>query len=99
MAHPRYHEDGGNTNAEDDMDYDGLREYLTTTFMKTQGIRYEIRYRKITITETNHIHVDYTYAASYKIPGVKGDEWRHTVADNRLDIVTDGEGFKIMAGM
>jgi len=42
---------------------------------------------KVTFTETNHVFIDYTYAASYKIPGVKTDEWKHTVADNRLDLV------------
>src|SRR5687768_12989805 len=46
MASPRYYEDGGNTNAEDDIDYDGLKDYLTASFVKTQTIRYEIRYRK-----------------------------------------------------
>jgi hypothetical protein len=99
LASPRYHEDGGNTNSEDDLDYEGLRAYLTDSFMKANQIRYEIRYRKVTFTETSHVFVDYTYAASYKIPGVKGDEWKHTVADNRLDLVPDGESYKIVAGM
>jgi hypothetical protein len=107
MVHPRYHEDGGNTNNEDDLDFDGLRGYLNDTFMKTQQIRYEIRYRKVTLTETNHVYVDYTYAASYKIPGAKLEttstepkfEWRHVVQDNRLDLVPDGDTYKIIAGM
>jgi hypothetical protein len=105
MVHPRYHEDGGNTNNEDDLDLEGLRTYLTDTFMKTQQIRYEIRYRKVTFAETNHVYVDYTYAASYKIPGIKVEanepkfEWRHVVQDNRLDLVPDGDSYKIIAGM
>ncbi len=99
LASPRYHEDGGNTNSEDDLDYEGLKGYLTDQFQKANQIRYEIRYRKLTFTETNHVFVDYTYAASYKIPGVKADEWKHTVADNRLDLVPDGDTFKITAGM
>ncbi len=99
LASPRYHEDGGNTNAEDDLDYEGLKGYLTDQFMKTNQIRYEIRYRKVTFTETNHVFIDYTYASSYKIPGVKTDEWKHTVADNRLDLVPDGDTYKIVAGM
>jgi len=99
MASPAYHEDGGNIRGEDDTDFAGLKDYLTATFVKTTGIRYEIRYRKITFTETKHIFIDYTYAASYRLPGVKAEEWRHTVADNRLDLVADGEGYKIMAGM
>jgi hypothetical protein len=99
MTSPQYHEDGGNTRGEDDLDYDGFKQYLTNQFTQTSGIRYEIRYRRLTFTETHHVLVDYTYAASYKIPGVKGEEWKHTVADNRLDLVPDGESFKIMAGM
>ena len=99
MASAHYHEDGGNTNAEDDIDFDGLKNYLSSSFEKTQSIRYEIRYRKIQVTETNHVYVDYTYAASYKIPGVTKEEWRHTVADNRLDLIPDGETFKILGGM
>ena len=99
MTSPRYREDGGNTNADDDLDAAGFKDYLTTTFVKTGAIRYEIRYRKVTFTETSHVFIDYTYAASYKIPGVKGDEWKHTVADNRLDLVPEGETFKIAAGM
>jgi hypothetical protein len=109
MASPQYHEDGGNTRGEDDMDFEGLKQYLASTFMKTTGIRYEIRYRRVTFTETKHVFIDYTYAASYRIPGVKrvvvdgkeqqADEWRHTVADNRLDLIPDGDGYKIIAGM
>jgi len=99
LASPRYYEDGGNTKPEDDIDYAGLKDYLSTTFLKTETIRYEIRYRKVTFAENDHIFVDYTYAASYRIPGTKDQEWRHTVADNRLDLVVDSDSYKIAAGM
>jgi hypothetical protein len=99
MASPRYFEDGGNTNPEDDMDYDGLKDSLTSTFVKTQTIRYEIRYRKVAVNENKRVFVEYTYSASYRIPGLKGEEWKHTVADNRLELVPEGEGYKILAGM
>lgn len=96
---PGYFEDGGNTKNEDDADYDKVREFLTGDFLHTMGIRYEIRYRRITYTETKHIYVDYTYAAAWKLPGLKQDEWHHRVADNRLDLVRDGDAYKIVAGM
>jgi hypothetical protein len=99
LAHEKYYEDGGNTNADDDIDATGLKEYLTTQFTKTNTIRYEIRYRRITFTETDRVLVDFTYSASYKIPGAQREEWRHTVADNRLVLVPDSETFKILSGM
>jgi len=99
LASPRYFEDGGNTNVEDDIDYAGLKDYLTATFVKTQAIRYEIRYRRVSFTESKKVYIEYTYSASYRVPGLKGEEWKHSIADNRLELVPEGESFKIIAGM
>jgi hypothetical protein len=99
MASSSYYEDGGNVDASDDMDYAGLKDYLEGKFKEARAIRYEIRYRRITPGSKNRILVEYTYTASYKIPGLKGEEWRHTVADNRLEIVEDQASYKILAGM
>jgi hypothetical protein len=99
LASDRYYEDGGNANVEDDIDYAGLKDYLANTYQKTKNVRYEIRYRKVTFTEKREVHVDYTYTASYRLPGVKSDEWRHMVADNRLVLIPAGEGYKIVSGM
>jgi hypothetical protein len=99
MASPRYYEDGGNVDAADDIDFAGLKEHLEGRFKDTRAIRYEIRYRRVRHGSENKILVEFTYTASYKIPGLKGEEWRHTVQDNRLDIVPDRASFKILAGM
>jgi hypothetical protein len=99
LASDRYYEDGGNTNVEDDIDFNGLKDYLSTKFLQTKAIRYEIRYRKVSVTERNDVYVDYTFSASYRIPGVKGDEWRHTVADNRLVLVPVKDEYRIVSGM
>jgi hypothetical protein len=99
MASTRYYEDGGNTSPDDDIDFDGLKDYLTSTFVKTQTIRYEIRYRKVTVNENKRVFVEYTYSASYRIPGLKGEEWKHTVADNRLELIPENDSYKILAGM
>jgi hypothetical protein len=97
LASPGYHKRGVGTD--DDTDFISLKDFLTTTFQDTDGIRYEIRYRRVTFEESTHVSVDYTFAASYRLPGVKKEEWRHSVADNRLDLVPDGDGYKIMSGM
>ena len=99
MAHARYYEDGGNAKPDDDIDYDGLKDYLTSNFLKTNAIRYEIRYRKVTFEENKKVMVEYSYSASYRMPGLKGEEWKHTVADNRLELIPEGDSFKILAGM
>src|SRR5438270_13886194 len=77
MASPRYFEDGGNVDAADDMDYAGLREYLEGRFKDTRAIRYEIRYRRVRRPSDTKIYVEYTYTASYRNPGLKGQKWRH----------------------
>jgi hypothetical protein len=99
MMSPAYFDTGGTAKSDDAVDFDQVRDFLTGDFLKTSGIRYEIRYRRVTFTPQEHIFVDYTYAAAWKIPGAKADEWHHRVADNRLDLVHDGESFKILRGM
>jgi len=50
--------------------------------------------------ESDRVFVDYTYSASFKIPGPEEkDEWRRTVAENRLELLVDGENFKIASGL
>src|ERR1700684_4600808 len=39
---PAYCEDGSNTRNEDDADFDKIREFLPSDFLRTAGIRYEM---------------------------------------------------------
>jgi hypothetical protein len=99
LAHPSYYEDGGNVDTSDDLDYAGLKNYLHDRFTQTKAIRYEIRYRRVGLGRRNVIYVDYTYSASYKIPTQDGEVWRRRVADNRLELLPNGESFLIVSGM
>ncbi len=99
MAHPDYYEDGGNTDASDDIDRTGLQQYLTERFVQSKAIRYEIRYRRVTPGRDGEVLVDYTYSASYQLPTDEGDKWQRAVAENRLQLVPKGEAFLIKAGM
>ena len=89
LISPKYYEDGGNADASDDLDYAGMREYLQKQLTLAKAIRYEIRYRRVlTSQESARVFVDYTYSASYKVPGIEDkDEWRRTVSENRLELV------------
>lgn len=99
LADPKYYEDGGSIDTSDDLDFEGLEAYLQAEFAKTRAIRYEIFYRDVTTGRSNQVFVDYTYSASYKVPTERGDVWRRRVADNRLELVRDGEKFRILSGM
>jgi hypothetical protein len=98
-ASPKYYEDGGNIDATDDLDRAGLADYLKTKFKNVKAVRYEIHYRRISKGRKGEVLVDYTYSASYKLPTDKGDLWRRTVADNRLELAKSGEKYSILAGM
>jgi hypothetical protein len=101
MADAKYYEDGATIDTSDDLDLEGLKAYFEKSFSKTSQIRYEIFYRDISIGRSNQVFVDYTYSASYKVPThVPGEEvWRRRVADNRLELVRDGNKFHILSGM
>lgn len=100
MADAKYYEDGGTVDTSDDLDLAGLKAYLDDKFRKTTQIRYEIFYREVSFGRANQVYVDYTYSASYKVPTPNGpDVWRRKVADNRLELVRDGEKFRILSGM
>ena len=99
LADEKYYEDGATIDTGDDLDLAGLKLYLETKFRDAKSIRYEIRYRNVTLGRNNEIYVDYTYSASYQLPSPKGDVWRRTVADNRLSLIPNGESFRIVSGM
>ncbi|MDX2051603.1 MAG: hypothetical protein SFV15_04370 [Polyangiaceae bacterium] len=99
LAAPTYYEDGGNADSSDDMGLEEFKASLKDVFAKARAIRYEIRYRRIGRGEKNEVYVDYTYSASYKVPTENGDVWRRRVAENRLELIENGETFRIVAGM
>lgn len=99
LADKRYYEDGGNIDPTDDLNYDELKEYLVDRFRSTKAIRYEIRYRRVGRGRNDEVFVDYTYSASYKMVTDDGDVWRRSVADNRLELMPEGDSFRILAGM
>lgn len=98
MASPKYYEDGGNVDASDDIDYAGLKEFLTQRFHDARAVRYEIRYRRIS-RDNDRIFVDYTISGSWRIPSGPSDQWRRMVDDNRLELVEVEDDYRIVTGM
>jgi hypothetical protein len=104
LAAEDYYEDGGNIDPQDDIDYAGLKEYLTARykdvgFADAGGIRHEIRYRRVSEDE-NVVFVDYTFSGSFRVLRPDGSEkWEHRLEENRLELVPAGESYKIRSGM
>ncbi len=69
MASPRYFEDGGTPDGSDDYGLEGLQRLLTTWADEVNEVRYEIRYRRVNVSEsdTHRLHVEFTYTGSYTL--------------------------------
>lgn len=98
MASPRYYENGGTPEGDDDYDITGLREVLSETLPRVHTVRYEFRYRTIQ-QESDRVHVDYTFSGSFRVETEEGHRWYRRVADNRLELERVGGQYRIVAGM
>lgn len=69
LASPRYFEDGGTPRGDDDYGYEGLQRLLALWSDEVRQVRYEIRYRRITVdpAQPGRASVDYTYTGSYTL--------------------------------
>lgn len=98
MASPRYYENSGTPEGDDDYDITGLREVLRRTLPRVHTVRYEFRYRRVGFEE-DRVLVDYTFSGSFRVETNDGHRWYRRVADNRLELERIGGQYRIVAGM
>ncbi|MBZ0121626.1 MAG: nuclear transport factor 2 family protein [Sandaracinaceae bacterium] len=98
LVSEQYLDDNGTITTEDDRDYDTLREQLARWGGEVLDVRYEMRYRRVTV-RPNRIFVDFTYTGSFKIATPTGDRWSRRLADNRLELVEQDGEYRIVSGM
>ncbi len=69
LASPRYFEDGGTPAGDDDYGYDGLQRLLAAWSEEVRQVRYEVRYRRITLDPQTpgRAYVDFTFTGSYTL--------------------------------
>lgn len=105
MASPRYFEDGGTPDGSDDYGYEGLQRLLTAWADEVNEVRYEIRYRRVNVSENDphRLLVEFTYTGSYTLRrpvGVETEQPRPNGTARRpndtrphlvIDPVRDGE--------
>lgn len=98
LASERYLDDNGTPVGGDDVDYNSLRDKLSKLSKEIEDVRYEIRYRRVTY-KGDRVYVDFTYTASFLVQTPDGKRWSRRLADNRLELVRDGERYRILSGM
>jgi hypothetical protein len=94
LAHPKYHEDAGTPSPDDDHDYAGLKEILTTRFRSITKVTLKLTYRKVTVDGTRarvEVQRDGTFTMG-------GREMRSQDTYN-MDFERDGKRWLITGGM
>ncbi|MBL8601801.1 MAG: hypothetical protein JNK72_07750 [Myxococcales bacterium] len=69
ITSPNYYEDSGTPRGDDDYGYDGLQRLVTAWADDLLEVRYEMRYRRVTVDpdRPERIFIDYTYSGSYTL--------------------------------
>ncbi len=104
LASPLYLDDRGTISTDDDLDFDGLREKLSSWRDRVIDVRYEIKYRRVTYDEPR-IFVEFRYTASFRVADPEGEEhWERRLQDHRLVLsrreeAEEGAEFEILSGM
>jgi hypothetical protein len=100
LASKEYYDDMGTPQGEDDVDLEGLKERLSSTFgPDLLSVHYDIRYRDVVFLPTR-VLVDYTYIGRFRINAPEGARWERRLSDNRMVLLkTKNGGFAIASGM
>ena len=100
LASPAYLDDNGTPSGDDDLDYDSLREKLSSWRDRVLDVRYAIKYRRVT-WEEHRVFVEYQYTASFRVTSADGeDHWSRRLGDNRIVLSREEDSrFKILSGM
>lgn len=100
LASNDYYDDMGTPQGDDDVDLDGLRQRLASTFgTDLLAVHYDIRYRDIVFLH-NKVLVDYTYIGRFRVNAEAGERWERRLADNRMVLAVNKDGsYAILSGM
>ncbi len=93
-----YLDDNGTPSGDDDIDYERLSAKLAAWRDAVLDVRYEIRYRRV-LYARDHILVNYVYSGSFRIDTGDGERWARRVADNRLTLDREQDGYRIVSGL
>jgi hypothetical protein len=99
LASQTYFDDNGTPGSADDVDYGALRQRLSIWGDEVLEVHYDMRYKRVTFLENEHILVDYKYSGRYKLMTIAGERWSRRLGDNRIVLGREEGAFRILSGM
>lgn len=99
LVHPTYRDQSGTPEADDDLDFEQLKQLLKTRFKRATRIRYHIEYQGLS-TKGREAMVDTWIDATfvYEQPDAM-PRWRRFTDYNRYRLVKDGETWRFLSGL
>lgn len=98
LVSPRFYEDNGNTNTNDDYDLDGLKTNLTAEFQRTKALQLQLRVDAIQV-EDNQAYAELYYVVRAHNNYPAGDKWETGTDRTRLQFERVGEKWLITSGL
>ncbi len=93
-----FYETNGTTDTSDDYNYDGLRKHFTEHFKLTKQCSLSLKLKDVLIQE-NRATIDYRYTARYLMALPSGEKWEISDDINRLELVKEKIGWRILSGV
>jgi len=99
LVHPTYQDHSGTPQADDDIDYNGLKKLLGSRFRNTTKIRYRIEYQEVRV-QRNEAEVDTYIDATfvYREPSAN-QRWKRLTDYNRFRLLKEGSGWRFVGGL
>jgi len=100
LVSKNFYETGGNADAQDDYNFEGLKKNLTEKFSKTRAQGLEIRIKSIDFDrEKNRVSVKYNYFVKFQIILQSSDKWETSSDTAELIFVKENGEWKIIKGL
>jgi hypothetical protein len=99
LASERYFEDAGTPRADDDYNYNGLKQVLTSRLSRIRSIRYEIQYRNVKVSD-NQAEVEVFLNGAFELLSEAGERYRRINDFHRFVLErTPQDRWKFLSGM
>ena len=97
LASKRFYEDSGNPETDDDYAYGGLEEHFDKHFDRVKKVQLTITLKDVRV-DKDKAEVDYRYVTRYLMDLPAGEKWQVTDEINQIELIKEGENWKVISG-